>query len=274
MCVADPPDSAGVGDVVQRCRRAYVIRIRVTTFNHQDQPRGEPIGTHWNADIRAAFAATNQVLNPYRIDVEQSDRRDLSVDASRHLLTENIRNASRGGGVRAYRGNVRVSEMVGRQAYEQSGAPHYLGRVYFANIRQMATDFVPNAGQAGSEGLPILRMNRRSQEVGTYWVPGITDGQYAAGHTLFGPLYGDVSRRTEGILMAPHAGRDTLVHELVHLLTKAGHVSFEGPNGEQEGSAGPDNIMHPFQSARTGRTLTAGQLHEIQQRGRYYLRRR
>ena len=265
----EPALESNVGDDTQQCPRVREIRVRVTTLNYQEQPRGDAIGRHWNQRVNTAIDSANQVFSPHGIYVVRSRRRDLGVDHSRSLLTSDIRAAAAPG---RYRATVEDWHDRGRSQYEESGSVHHLSRAYWANVSQMAMAFESGAGLAGSEVRAILRLNRAPREVATYWVPGISSSHEATAHTFFGPLYSDINRTNEGILMAPHAGSDTLAHELGHLLMRAGHRSFQPPNGEQEGSAGPDNIMHSRGDLRTGRNLTAGQLREIRRRGRYYLR--
>lgn len=252
------------------------IRMRITTLNHADDPFGRAVGSRWNLAILRSIRETNRILNTYGLNVSITGRCNLDVAPSRHLLTADIRRQARRGHL-DYSWCRRVRRRNGRSSFINSrregfSLPHLLAREFFADMADVVPTRRQPIGVASREVLGILAINRVPNEMSSYWVPGIEDPN-AAGHSLFQPVYSNVSQNREGIFIAPHAPPDTLAHEIVHVLTRAGHCSFDGsPEGTSERSAGPENLMHHDRSARRGYQLTQGQVDRISAYGTYYFR--
>lgn len=250
------------------------INVRVTTLNHRDDSFGRTAGSMWNSTVRDAFREANRILSPFGLAVVMTNRSDMAVVPSRRYLTADIRQQARRGNL-DYSWCQRMRHEAGVASYygarrEGYNLPHLLSREYFVDIAEVVATVRTPIGVASSEALRILALNRAPGEIATYWVPGLEDPN-SSGHSLCQPIYSNVPRNREGIFMAPHAPADTLAHEIVHILTRAGHCSFSGPNGTYEGSAGPDNLMHHDGSARTGHNLTQGQIDRIAAHGTPYL---
>jgi hypothetical protein len=250
------------------------VRIRATTF--QIRYRGAVLTSRqWDAEIRRAIRAANEIYSSAifgrdRIHFTVSNTVHLSEEASMTLLTQSARRESQVEGIpyTAYFERERRLDAYNQQAASGARGPFdyggFLVRAFPLDASQ-ATEM--SRRTASREALDILRLNRRSGEVSTYWVPGFNSGYHGLTYLPeFNPGVGP----NEGIFISYQAARDILAHELGHLLMRAGHCTFEGPNGTAEGSAPPANLMHRDNESRTGTDLTAGQVQRILASGTTY----
>lgn len=251
--------------------------IRATTF--QIRYRGALLtARQWDAEIHRAIRAANDIFaanymsGRESIRVALSSTVHLSEEASMALLTQSIRPESqREGGISPNAYFERERRMDAATFQARSGATgqfNYGG--FLLRAFPLGSAGGPGARRAATrETLAILRLNRRAGEIATYWIPGFNEAYY--GLTYMPEFYDGITYLNEGIFITHHVARDIFAHELGHLLMRAGHCTFEGPNGKVEGSAPPNNLMHGDNASRTGTDLTTGQVRCMLENGRAYL---
>lgn len=244
--------------------------VRALTFQvrYQDALLTE---RQWDAEVRRAIAAANEIFRPHGITFGLSNVTHLSEEASMAMLTQSVREESRAAGT-SPGAHFRL-ERTG-DAYSQRHRTGATGTFRFGGflVRAFPPDARASATSmraASREALEILRLNRLAGEIATYWVPGFNSGYH--GLTYMPEFNPGVTRATEGIFISYRTARDILAHEIGHLLMRAGHCTFEGANGLAEGSAPAGNLMHRDNELRTGTALTAGQVERMRREGRGYL---
>lgn len=244
--------------------------IRATTF--QIRYRGTLLTSRqWDAEIRRAFRSANEIYGKYNIHFTLSNVTHLSNEASMTLLTQSVRQESSAEGISPdtyFQRERRLSRHTQRTRAGVTGTFDYGGFL----LRAFPLNTSEALRRAASrEALGILKLNRAPGEIATYWVPGFNSNYY--GLTYMSEFNSGISRANEGIVMSYQAGQDILAHEIGHLLMRAGHCTFEGPNGENEGSAPSSNLMHRDNDVRNGgKDLTSGQIQRMLVKGRPYLR--
>lgn len=250
--------------------------IRATTF--QIRYRGALLtARQWDAEIRRAISAANDIFTANYafsnagIRLVLTDTVHLSEEASMALLTQSIRPEARREGIdqRAYFERERRMDNSAIRSHSAPAAPFNYGGFLLRAFPLAPAGTGTARRPATPEALEILRLNHRAGEIATYWIPGFNEAYY--GLTYMPEFYDGVTRVNEGIFISYHAARDILAHELGHLLMRAGHCTFEGPNGADEGSAPPRNLMHRDNAARTGTELTSGQIQRMLTQGSAYL---
>ena len=217
--------------------------IRATTFNIR-MPSGPQITPNmWERQIRQAVSAANNIFGPHYIAFTVINITHLSNEASERFLSEDLRAESQRGYF-TYQELQRAERRHGESEYNRppgSGTRRNYGLLFggfFLRSEVSATN-----RSATVEALNILRLNRRPREIATYWVPAMVCNH--AGQTMMGPPFmPNISQNNEGIFMPYESRPCILAHEIGHLLMHAGHCSFTGPNGSNEGSAPTDNLMN------------------------------
>ncbi len=248
------------------------VLIRATTFPVRYSGRTLPPG-QYAREIREAISVANGIFSFHQIRVRLSSITHLGYIESMRLLSLSIPDEFLEGGLVHGRRSAATLMQDQLRAVRLEYAQARREGVWWGAfaVRRHPVIPRPNERKVTREALEILRLNRSPSEVATYWVPGFNN-PHVHGETMAPWAHAGVTRQNEGIFMALGRRTDILAHELGHLLMRAGHCSFEGPNGTREGSAPPNNLMHAATEDRTGQDLTRGQIQRMLAQGAPYLR--
>jgi hypothetical protein len=245
------------------------ITIRITTFTVRPPRPGHRVGEQWNELIDRSFVRAGEIYGRHGITIRRGRRVDHGVEFSRQVLTRDHYLHGRDIGYSPRR-MFREQNEAGEAAYRRSvaeGRPreHYRDAEYWVRVANCVA-YRAGGGTVAREALQILTLNNNPGEVATYWVPGITNPEGSAADTACSPMYGNV-RVFEGIFIGPTSGRDTLAHELGHILMRCGHCA--DPDHDPPGCdcAGRSNLMHAIGYEDRGTELTEGQVIRLKREG-------